>query len=362
MKDKGERARRGLVLIQLAIIIALAVYIVKDFNLEEFSSALRIIDVNDLLPIVCFEILYYFSNALAFWLLCKNRFGLSFGEAYGASMMSWLVDILLPSAFIEGDLARIFYLKTKSDWASAISYALFFRLLVSSTLVFFIVFSSVIVLNVLYLYSSLALFYVVTILLGIFLSLGMWVAVFKPTVFKNWIVRALSRFLRGDKLNKFEKELEEFLTRIKNSANDFKPSNLYLHGALGALMLQWISGILTPYFSLKAVGVEVNPILIAPGYTILTVLSLASIGIPFMLGSVDSALVTLYLLLRVPKERALLATLIGRGITIIVSLTIIYPVGVLYIKKTFSTSNLESVRDTLRRISSEYGVRIPLMG
>lgn len=351
-----------MVFLQVIIVVALAAYMARGFNADEFTYALSVLDVTDLIPIVCFEILYYFFNALAFWLLCKRRFGLSFSEAYGASMMSWLVDILLPSAFIEGDLVRMFFLKTKSDWASAISYTFFFRLLISSTLVFFIALSSLIAINVLYLYSSIAIFYIFTVILGFLLSAAMWIVVFKPVVLKSWIVKLSGKFLRGKALKRFERDLEEFLVKVQNSAQDFTPSNPYLLAALVALMLQWVSGILTPYFSLKAVEVEVNPVLIAPGYTILTVLSLASLGVPFMLGSVDSALVTLYLLLRVPKERALLATLVGRSITVIVSLVLIYPIGVMYTRRIFSTSNLENVRNTLRRISSEYGIRIPLMG
>ncbi|MEM3647113.1 MAG: lysylphosphatidylglycerol synthase transmembrane domain-containing protein [Thermofilum sp.] len=362
MKVERRRARRAIFLLQVFIVAALAAYIAKDFDIYDFIYALRALDPADLVPIVIFEVLYYFSNALAFWFLSRKRFGLSFSEAYGASMMSWLVDILLPSAFIEGDLARIFFLKTKSDWASAISYALFFRLLISSTLVFFVAFSSLLALNMLYLYSSVALFYALTIPLGVLLSAAMWVVVFKPMILRSWIVRASARFLRGEALKKFERDLGEFLAKVQDSARDFNPSNPHLLAALAALMLQWISGIFTPYFSLRAAGVEINPILIAPGYTVLTVFSLASVGVPFMLGSVDSALVTLYLLLRVPKERALLATLVGRGITVITTLALIYPVGVVYIKRTFSTSNLEEVRATLRRISTEYGVRIPLVG
>lgn len=362
MKVKRGRARRSVVLLQVIIVAALAVYIAKDFDVHDFTRALSTVDHMDLLPILVFEVLYYFSNALAFWFLTRKRFGISFTEAFGASMMSWLVDILLPSAFIEGDLARIFFLKTRSDWASSISYTLFFRLLISSTLVFFIALSSLLALNMLYLYSSVALFYVLTVPLGALLSAAMSVVVFKPMVLRGWIVKASAKFLRGESLKKFERDLEEFLAKVQDSARDFNPSNPYLLAALAALMLQWISGIFTPYFSLRAVGVEINPILIAPGYTVLTVFSLASIGVPFMLGSVDSALVTLYLLLRVPKERALLATLIGRSITVVMTLAIIYPVGVVYIKRTFSTSSLEDVRSTLRRISAEYGIRIPLVG
>lgn len=353
--------RRYLLVVQILIVAFLAIYIAKDFNVDEFLQAVRAIDPEDLLPIVLFEVLYYLSNSLAFWFLCRKEFRLRISEAFGASMMSWLVDILLPSAFIEGDLARVLYLKTRSDWAPAISHALFFRFLISSTLVFFILFTSLMALNILYLFTSVALLYFLAVLLGIALSLGMWVVVFKPTAVGRRLIRVAGKFLRESTLRKLENDLGNFLAEVERSSQNFRPTNPDLLAAIAFLMLQWVSGIMTPYYSLRAVGVNVNPIVIGPGYTILTVFSLASIGVPFMVGSIDSALVTLYILLGVPKERALAAAVLGRSITIIASLVMIYPVGIAYIRKTFSTTNLEEVRETLRRISAEYSLRIPFI-
>uniref|UniRef100_A0A7C3WM80 Flippase-like domain-containing protein n=1 Tax=Thermofilum pendens TaxID=2269 RepID=A0A7C3WM80_THEPE len=364
MKAQGsQRALRSrlVALAQLLVIVALAVYIVRDFDLEDFLHALSLVDPVDIMPVLVFEVLYYVSHAAAFWALCRKRFGLTFREALGSSMMAWLVDLLLPSAFVEGDVARFFFLKTRSDWASSLSYTLFFRLLISSTLVFFILFASLLALKTLSFYSSLALVYAAVIVLGAALSMAMGVVVFKPSVLKKPLLKLLRRAVPSRRLGKLEHDLEEFLAKVQDVAAEFRENAAWLLVAIAALMLQWVSGIMTPYFSLRAVGVEVDALSIAPGYTILTVFSLASIGVPFMLGSVDSALVTLYLILGVPKERALLATLLGRSITIFISLAMIYPLGIYYIKRTFSTSNLEDVKRALQRISQEYGVRMPFI-
>jgi len=364
VKAQGpQRASRGrlVALAQYVVIAALAAYIARDFDLEDFLHALNLVDPGDILPILVFEVLYYVSHAAAFWALCRKRFNLTFREALGSSMMAWLVDLLLPSAFVEGDVARFFYLKTKSDWAPSLSYTLFFRLLISSTLVFFILFASLLALKALSFYSSLALIYAAVIVLGSALSLAMGVVVFKPSVLKNPLLKLLRRAVPSRRLGKLEHDLEEFLAKVQAVAAEFRENATWLLAAIAALMLQWVSGIMTPYFSLRAVGVEVDALSIAPGYTILTLFSLASIGVPFMLGSVDSALVTLYLILGVPKERALLATLIGRSVTILVSLAMIYPLGIYYIRRTFSTDNLEEVRRSLQKISQEYGVKIPFI-
>jgi len=365
VKVEGSRRStrsRLVTLVQLVIIAALAAYIARDFDLEDFLRALSLVDPGDIAAILVFEVLYYVSHAAAFWALCRKRFHLSFREALGSSMMAWLVDILLPSAFVEGDVARFLFLKTRSDWASSLSYTLFFRLLISSTLVFFILFTSLLTLKSLALYSSLALVYVAVIVLGAALSLAMGVVVFKPSVLKNPLLKLLRRVVPSRRLDKLERDLEEFLAKVENVAAELRENTAWLLAAIAALVLQWVSGIMTPYFSLKAVGVEVDALLIAPGYTILTTFSLASIGVPFMLGSVDTALVTLYLILGVPKERALLATLIGRSITVLVSLALIYPLGIYYIRRTFSTDNMQEVKRELQKISQEYGVRIPFIG
>lgn len=350
--------RHLLKIAQLAFILALALYILQDFNISEFLQALSTVNVGLLVYLVAFEVLYYLSHGIGYWALTHKRFRIKLQDAIGGTMLAWLVDLLLPSAFIEGDVVRIVFLKQYGDWPSAISYNLFFRFLLNTTLAIFILVTSILAVNLSRVYMNYLLVYLVTILLALLSAALIGVFIFDSNRTQRFLLWLVSKLPAKNK-EKLEGEIRKFVEYISQTAKDFTPYSAHLWLSVLALMGQWISGILTPYFSLKSVGADVNLLLIAPGYTILTIFSLASIGVPFMIGSVDVALITLYLLLGVPKERAVIAALIGRGITILVTLSLIYPVGVYYGKKLFSKKNIEEMKESINSIIKEYGITLP---
>ena len=348
-------AKKRLVLVlELLIVLVIFAYTLYNFNVENFLEALSNIEPLDLLPILVFEATYYLAHAAAFWLLCKKSFNLSFWDALGGSMLAWLVDILLPGAFIEGDVARAIFLRTKGDWPRAVSYTVFYRFLINITMVIFIVFTSLLAINLLKFYEQYFLLYMGIVVATLLASAMLYLFLWKPQIIKKAVLGIAVR-LKAKSLDKFEKDLDTFLAYVAQSSRDFTPRNIYLWGAIIFLLVQWVSGIMTPYFSLKAIGVEVNPFLIGPGYTILTLYSLASIGVPFMVGSIDAALITLYILLGVPKEKALVATLLGRSITIIFSISFIYPIGIHFARKVFSSTSFSSIKETIDKAIKEYG-------
>ncbi|MEZ0346575.1 MAG: lysylphosphatidylglycerol synthase transmembrane domain-containing protein [Infirmifilum sp.] len=350
--------RHILTLIQLVFVLALAAYILQGFDVNEFFQAISHAKIQLLAYLVIFEISYYLFHAMAFWALTRARFRIKVQEALGGTMLAWLVDLILPSAFIEGDIVRIVFLKQYGDWATSISYNLFFRFLLNTTLAVFILAATIFAINLNAALVNYIFLYVLTVLLA-FLSASL-IAIFIFDAKKTLrIVSFIIRKLPVKKKEVLEEEADKFLGYVSESAKDFSIFSLNLWVAILCLLGQWISGIMTPYFSLKSVGVDINPVLIAPGYTILTVFSLASIGVPFMVGSVDVALITLYLLLGVPKERAIVAAFLGRGITILVTLSLIYPIGLYYGKKVFSKGNIEGLKEAISNFSKEYGINLP---
>ena len=350
-------------MIQLAQIVVVALvffYVIYDVNFQELYVTLTSIDVYDITYIVVFELGYFLSNSIAFWILCKRRFNLTLAEGIGASMLAWLVDILIPLAFIEGDIARMLFLKTKGDWSSAVGYTLLFRFLVNVTFTVFIVVTTLASINLIYLYSQYYILYLVVIALLILTVALLALLIYDTERVKRIAVRVIRRFAgKHVFIDKLERDVVHFLDSMRDSLREAHESSLVIWGAIAFLFLQWISGIMTPFFSLQAVNVYVNPIFIAPGYSILTVFSLASVGLPFMVGSVDAALITLYLLLGVPKEKALAATLIGRSVTIATSIAVIYPIGIYYARRVLSVNNLDELKATLEKIIKEYNINMP---
>ncbi|PLJ77318.1 lysylphosphatidylglycerol synthase transmembrane domain-containing protein [Infirmifilum sp. SLHALR2] len=352
--------RHAVLLAQLILIIVMVLYIAQGFDVEEFLQAISSVNPQLLLYLVLFEVAYYLSHALAYWALAYKRFRLRLRDAVGGTMLAWLVDLLLPSAFIEGDIVRIVFLKQYGDWAESISYGLFFRFLLNTTLSIFILVASLLIVNIYVGFSHYLLLYASAVLLSILSSALIAFFIFNAQKLKSFMSRLVSKLPINNK-HALLNDLNEFLNYVSETSRDFSPYNFYLWLAVAALMGQWVSGIMTPYFSLKCVGIDINPLLIAPGYTILSTLSLASIGVPFMIGSVDVALITLYIILGVPKERAVLATLIGRSVTILVTLSLIYPIGVYYSKKIFSEKNLKEIKGTLTRLARDYGIEVPFL-
>ncbi len=352
--------RHVVLLLQVFLILALALYIAQGFEVEEFLQAFYHISPHLLLYLVIFEVAYYLTHALAFWALAYGRFRVPIKDAIGGTMVAWLIDLLLPSAFIEGDIVRIVFLKQYGEWAEAISYGLFFRFLLNITLAVFILAASLLAVNIYMGFLNYLTVYVSAIVLALLSSAVIALFIFDTKRVKRLSARLVSRLPVSDKQTLI-RDLDRFLDYVSETSRDFSPYNPNLWLSVLALMGQWISGVLTPYFSLKCVGVDVNPLLIAPGYTILSTLSLASIGVPFMIGSVDAALITLYLVLGVPKERAVVATLIGRSVTIIVTLSLIYPIGIYYSRKIFSKKSLEEIKETVNRVAKEYGIELPFV-
>jgi uncharacterized protein (TIRG00374 family) len=351
MKIQGKKLA---LILEVMVILLIFAYTLYNFDVQSFLEALSSIDAIDLVPIILFEVTYYVAHAAAFWLLCRRRFGLSFWEALGGSMLAWLVDILLPGAFVEGDVTRAVFLRTKGDWPRSVSYTIFYRFLINVTMVIFIVFTSMLVLNLLKFYQQYLALYMGVVAATLMASALLVLFLVEPQIVKS-VAIGLAKRLKVKAMDKFERDLDVFLEYVAETSRDFKLGNAYLWGSITFLMIQWISGIMTPYFSLRAVGVEVNPLLIAPGYTILTVYSLASVGVPFMVGSIDAALVTLYILLGVPKEKALAATLVGRSITILVSTSLIYPIGIHFAREIFNSKNLSSIKESINKAMKEYG-------
>ncbi len=351
---------RALQLAQILVVALVFLYVIYDVNFAELYTVLTSIDVYDIAYIAVFELLYFLSNSIAFWILCRRRFGLTFAEGVGASMLAWLVDILIPLAFIEGDIARMLFLKTKGDWSSAVGYTLLFRFLSNVTFTVFIVVTTLASINVLILYEQYYLLYVIVIALLILTAFLLAMLIYDTERVKRLTIRVIRRFAgKHVFIDKLERDVIRFLDSMHDSLREAHESSVVIWGTVAFLFLQWISGILTPFFSLQAVGVYVNPIFIAPGYSILTVFSLASVGLPFMVGSVDAALITLYLLLGVPKERALAATIIGRSITITTSIAVIYPIGIYYARRVLSVNNLNDLKATLEKILREYNINMP---
>ncbi len=351
---------RMIQLTQIVVVALVFFYVIYDVNFQELYVTLTSIDVYDISYIVVFELGYFLSNSIAFWILCKRRFNLSLAEGIGASMLAWLVDILIPLAFIEGDIARMLFLKTKGDWSSAVGYTLLFRFLVNVTFTVFIVVTTLASINLIYLYSQYYILYLVVIALLILTVALLALLIYDTERVKRIAVRVIRRFAgKHVFIDKLERDVVRFLDSMRDSLREAHESSLVIWGAVAFLFLQWISGIMTPFFSLQAVNVYVNPIFIAPGYSILTVFSLASVGLPFMVGSVDAALITLYLLLGVPKEKALAATLIGRSVTIATSIAVIYPIGIYYARRVLSVNNLDELKATLEKIIKEYNINMP---
>lgn len=351
---------RLLQLLEAVIVIAIFIYVFHDVNFAELYRVLAHADKVSILPIVFFEVLYFLSNAVSFWFLCMVGFEMTFWEAFTSSMFAWLVDILIPLAFIEGDIARILYLRTKGEWGKAVGYTIFFRFLSNVTFATFIILTSAAALNFIYLYEQYLVFYVVMIALLILTVLLMAVVVFDMDRIKRgvkWLLGRLSA--KWETVSRFEADVMRFLDSVESALSEIDVKNPKVILAMLFLFLQWVSGIMTPYFSLKTVGAYVNPLFIAPGYSILTVFSLASIGVPFMVGSIDAALLTLYLLLGVPKEQAIGATFIGRSITIIVAMAMIYPAGMYCAKRILSVSRLNDIRRELEKVLEEKGVEVP---
>jgi uncharacterized protein (TIRG00374 family) len=255
------------------------------------------------------------------WLLLLNSSGikLKFLRAFESVWISVFFNIMVPTASISGEVFRIWYTvrETNSGYGNVTATVFIHRILcfipfMLGSILGFIYF--LIAYNLPTYLSTILIFVSTLISFGFLLLLMLWI---KPKItigiaFKiAGIIEKLIRKKNPSRLRtSLQKAFDEFEFSLKILGRDRRPLLLSLIFAI----LFWFLDVAVAYFVFQSLNYPVPFALIVAVYTIGITVQIVPVGIPGMVGVVETIMSGLYTLAGIPLNVSVAATMMIRVI------------------------------------------------
>ena len=317
-------ALRSILLFLVGLLILVA-YILLFIDYEKLVAMFLKIGPCYYLVAIGVDLLYMLSYSLA-WHAIVTSFDeeISVKDSVTAVLISIYGDILIPTASIAGEALRVAYAKKKMKlpMSHILSTIAVHRLLNLYTFVTLVLVCTAVLFargelppqalgfSLTMLVISIPLLIVLTALL---LNVG------KASGAAYKILFFLEK--RGHKrLSKaLSKALEE-MERIQESMDSLKRKRYKLFVAYMLLIIQWVLGSLIPYVFFRALGYEVDFLLMVLAFPLYGLIALVPVGIPGMLGVMDVSMISTFVLLGLDKEMSTAVAISTRLIIVVFEL------------------------------------------
>ncbi|RLE82593.1 MAG: hypothetical protein DRJ52_01900 [Thermoprotei archaeon] len=320
-----EVNRRHVIVALLAgIIVYLVFLLVINVNFGDVYRLIIGIDQRFLLIALFFDTNFIIFYGLAWYVLVKIVLReIKVKDALLAVIMGWLGDMIIPAAFVTGEVIRIIYLnkKYRFEYSKSLATVLVHRLLSAVAFVFFITFGAVF-LTIERMAISRDVFREMVITAG--LSGGfaafLFFIFFKEEALDFVLSRSskpLKGLLKRLKAEKYATSIDEGIVKFKKSLREIKRCKFLVLVGFGLLLVQWTAGILVPYCVFRALRSPVSFWVLSLAYPIYGVIDNIPVGIPVNAGILDTAMVSTFMLLGVSRDVAVAGTLITRTITVV---------------------------------------------
>ncbi|RLE80346.1 MAG: hypothetical protein DRJ51_06005 [Thermoprotei archaeon] len=240
-----------------------------------------------------------------------------------AVIMGWLGDMLIPAAFITGEVIRLYYInkKYRARYSSLAATVVIHRLLSAIAFVlyiflgaFFLAFQRVFVAPTVFkemIFISLLAGGFAVLLLSFILNPELLSKLM--TIASKYIIR----FLEKAGLEKYSGDVLSGVESFKNSILLVKANINLILLSFFLLMVQWACGIMVPYNVFHSLNCNVGFWLLSLAYPLYGVIDNIPLGIPVNAGLLDTAMITTFILLGIEKNTAVAATLVTRFITVV---------------------------------------------
>ena len=299
--------------------------------------------------IICVDILFILSYALAWFFLVKIVCPeIKLGKAMLIVIAGWFGDMLIPAAFMTGEALRLILLKKiyKLDMSKAAATVVIHRLL--NALAFLFLMLMGIAMLAFYGETKVEILHhsVTIILLSI---LGLAIAFFvlrKIRILRKVlkvIVRYLSAVFKTKKLD-VESKIDSIFTSFENSLNIITKNKTRVLIGFIILLFQWFLGVTIPYLFFLSVGYRVNFWILSVAYPIYSLMDNIPIGIPANAGVLDIAMISTFVVLGIPKEIATLVTILTRSIIVIFEAILTGSISVIFLSRTFAHFSIRDLR------------------
>ena len=317
--------RHVAIALSAGIVVYLVFLLVINVNFADVYRLIVNMDQRFLLMALFFDTNFIIFYGLAWYVLVKIVLKeIKVKDALLAVIMGWLGDMIVPAAFVTGEVIRLLYLnkKYRFEYSKGLATVIVHRLLSAVAFVFFITFGAVL-LTIERMAVSRDVFREMTltaVLAGSFAAFLFFIF-FNEKALNTVLSKASG--LAKKLLGRF-KRTEKYITRIDGEVSKFKTSIFEIKRSkvlvlLGfvLLLVQWTAGILVPYCVFRALKSPVSFWVLALAYPLYGVVDNIPVGIPVNAGVLDTAMVTTFILLGVSRDVAVAATLITRTITVV---------------------------------------------
>jgi len=243
------------------------------------------------------------------------KLNLSFNFALATTWSSIFFNITTPTASLGGEIARIYFVNRKNGGDYGTITATVFLHRFACTLPF-LTGSMVGLIYIVKFYKiSLILLQGLMIILAITAIILTFILILyiKPSVISVLIFK-LTGFL-SKKQKKFEnisRKLQDVVLRFEESFKLLKSRGKILILSVGLAFISWIFDVAVAYFVFLSLNYPLSFSIIIFVYTIGMTIQMLPVGIPGMIGVVETVMSTLYTVMGVPPNLSVAATLMIR--------------------------------------------------
>ncbi|MGP3667805.1 MAG: lysylphosphatidylglycerol synthase transmembrane domain-containing protein [Candidatus Bathyarchaeota archaeon] len=243
------------------------------------------------------------------------KLNLSFNFALATTWSSIFFNIVTPTASVGGEIARIYFVSRKNgeDYGNITATVLLHR--VACTIPFLT--GSVV--GLAYLLSfykvSLILFQVLVLILAVISVILTFTIILyiKPNIFFAILLRLIGFFGRKQgKLRSITKRIQDVALRFDESFKNLKAKRGVLVISVSLAFVSWIFDVAVAYFVFLSLNYSLSFSAIIFVYTIGMTIQMLPVGIPGMIGVVETIMPILYNVMGVPLNLGIAATLMIR--------------------------------------------------
>lgn len=318
IENRPKFTRRHAILLSIGLIILMIFVLLSDFK-----SVLEIVSLSDktnfflgFLSMFIGVILYIIS-----WIILLNSSGikLKFLNAFESVWISVFFNIIIPTASISGEVFRIWYTvkKTNSGYGHVAATVFIHRILcfipfMLGSILGFIYF--LIAYNLPAYLTSILVFISSLISFGFLLLIMLWI---KPKItikialkIAGWLEKIIYKKNPLRLKDSLQKAFDEFETSIRMLGCN-------RHSLLLSLIFAiffWLFDVAVAYFVFQSLNYPVSFALIVAVYTIGITVQIIPVGVPGMVGIVETIMSGLYTLAGVPLSISVAATMMIRVI------------------------------------------------
>ena len=346
--------KKPILLLILGILVLLLFIAVMGVDLAKLLDLFYSSDKRFFALAYVFDIGFMFFYALAWYYLVKIiEDKITYRDAVIATLMGWFSDMLVPAAFIAGEVVRLYYLKRKYnvEISKAMATVLIHRVLSAFAFVFFIL------LGLIYIIigrRSLSTDVIIQALLfafltGIVMFIGLTIIV-RVELFEKWSIKIfdkLCKYLKRLRLERYRKYVEEWIVSFKRSVLLIRAKKLNIVIGFIFLIIQWTCGILIPYSFFLAVKSPVSFWILALAYPMYGVIDNIPLAIPGNAGLLDVAMISTFILLGISRETAIAVTLLVRMVIVLFEALFTGTVTMIYAPEIFEGFNLKEFREKI---------------